>query len=430
MNIQHLVLNSKTRRRNLTKIRERRFRNSSKLKTVQIHKNSGINCIGEEAFQGCTSLRSVHLAESVERIELGAFYACVSLKSVHLTRGIEIIEEKAFRGCTLLQSIRIPAGVERIEKQVFYNCTSLQSIHMNIAEDSDGVKVKSIENSAFFNCSSLRSIHVPQSITTIGAFAFCNCTSLHSISIPCGVMTIEAFTFSGCTLLQSVNIPNTVTTIGYCAFDGCTSLQSFHIQNTVRNIGERAFKGCIKLNQRKINAGPNYDPDIDTWLRRRFDNLPIHSACYYAEDTLATVNLLSTLIQDNKKALSTTDAMGMTPLHILCFNPRATFEMVQIMVENDPSLLNRMDVTGSTPLQLFLKCRRLLGTAEDLLKNGVNSKDLEVLFILNDNQEFVTSWRTQDGSTNLFPFMTAATLSSCGLDVVYSLAMKNLDAIV
>ncbi len=165
----------------------------------------------------------------------------------------------------------------------------------------------------------------------------------------------------------------------------------------------------------------------------------MHRVCYYANNTSATVDRLSALIRDNEQASTAIDAMGMTSLHILCCNPRAKHEMIQLLVENDPSVLTCTDVTDSTPFQLFLKCRRLAGDGEheamalslgDLFEIGINGEDLATVLIMNDNQEFVASLRSKDDSTNLFPFMTAATLSECGLDVVYTLAMKNLDVIV
>ncbi len=418
--IQHLVLNSKTTRWNLTKIRERRFRNSSKLETVQIHKNSGINCIGEEAFENCTSLWSVHLAGSIEKIEFGAFAGCSSLQSIHL--------------------------------------------------ELDGVTATSIGNNVFEGCTSLQSFTIPNdvSVTTIGWRAFALCKSLKSFTIPHGITTIGRGTFDSCISLFSVCIPDsddgvvsaTINEIEDWAFENCTSLQSIYVPNTVKTIGHAAFYNCNTLQLRQTN-GTNYHPNINTWLRRRFDNLPIHRACYYAnDDTESAINNLSTIIRDNAQTLAVTDtgAMGMTPLHILCCNPHITAEMAQIIVENDSSsssspsssssILGHTDVTDSTPLQLFLKCTctSLLEDHEQeelllpqtmsslsstaFLEMGISGKDLAILLVLNDNQDFVTSWRTQDDSTNLFPFMTAVTLSSCGLDVVYTLAMKTLDVIV
>lgn len=293
--------------------------------------------------------------------------------------------------------------------------------------------------------------------------AFFGCVSLRSIHIPNSVASIQSEAFFGCESLQSVNISSGLRSIGKWAFRGCKSLQLIHIPNTVSEIGWDAFADCDKLEQRQTNKNGtnNYDPNIVTWLRRRFDDLAIHQACYDANHTndandntqsAELVDRLSTLVQDNKQALMATDAMGMTPLHTLCCNPRATVEMIQLIVENDPSLRASTDVTDSTPLQLFLKCRRLLSLGggqkrsimskpmampllHDMLKKGIELENLVILFALNnnssssiDNQQI--DFSGYDETTNLFPFMSAAVSSACELDVVYALAMRNLENIL
>ncbi len=161
---------------------------------------------------------------------------------------------------------------------------------------------------AFYGCSSLKLIDIPIGVKKIGECAFCDCSSLRSINLPIGVKTIGNFAFKGCKLLQSIHIPNTVETVGPYAFLGCDTLEN------------------------RLENGPNYHRDTETWLRRRFDNLPIHQACYYVnDDARSAVDHLSKLIQENKQALVATDAMGMTPLHILCCNPHITAEMVCVI---------------------------------------------------------------------------------------------------
>ncbi len=250
-----------------------------------------------------------------------------------------------------------------------------------------------------------------------------------------------------------------MTRIGGCAFRGCRLLQSIHIPNTVETIDDRAFRGCDTLEQ-KLENGTNYHPDTETWLRQRFVNLPIHQACYYAnDDAQSAVDHLSKLIKENKQALTATDAMGMTPLHILCCNPHITAEMVRVIMEKEEdasALLAHTDVTGCTPLELFMWCRgyeqeeeeeekydpwNLFGADEeeeeveslpslfDLLEKGISGEDLSILFALNDNQQIELSLN-QDEETGLFPFMSAAVLPGCGLDVVFTLAMNDFSMIL
>ncbi len=286
---------------------------------------------------------------------------------------------------------------------------------------------------------------ITHDITPVPSFLYlftCSHHSLKLIDIPNSVKTIGWLTFDGCSSLRSINMPIGVKKIERYAFGYCKLLQSIHIPNTVETVENRAFYGCDTLEDR-LESGANYHWDTETWLRQRFDNLPIHEACYYAnDDTQSAVDHLSTIVQQNKQVLAATDAMGMTPLHILCCNPHITAEMVRVIVEQgEPSLLIETDVTGNTPLQLFMRCRGYLPvdadegvesmpSLNDLLKMGISGEDLAVLIVLNENQEFRTCLYSKDDSTNLFPFMTAASLSSCGLDVVYTLAMKNLNAIV
>ncbi len=343
----------------------------------------------------------------------------MSLKSVHLPDSVTAIERSVFLGCEALDSINIPNGVTTIGEWALSCCKSLNSI--NIPNT-----VTTIGRCAFYWCSSLQSIDIPNG-TAVRERTFYECTSLRSVTIANTVTTIEREAFYRCSSLLSVQIPHGVATIGAGAFVECVSLRSVHIPNTVTENELDAFYHCHRLNQ-------TYIEDTLTWLRRRFDNLPIHHACYYAnDDAESAVDHLSKLIQQNKRALAYGDAMGMTPLHILCCNPHATFEMMRVVISGEPSSVTQMDGTGSTPLELFLRCRNLLGFHEkfvktattlcDLLERGINYNDLVILF-----GRQVDSSRNE--STGLTPFMSAAASLRCKLDVVYDLAMRNVDMLL
>ena len=402
-------------------------------KRIKTQHHSSSNTSSDE-----TILRHLVLDGTTERtgttIEEGEYSESKTLETVRILQGsnISCIGDKAFYKCSSLQSIEITEGtVTTIGASTFQYCSSLQSVRM-----SDGVTT--IGGCAFLGCSSLQTIHIPDTVTTIGWSVFVYCSSLQSIHIPNGVTTIERSTFTYCTSLQSVHMSDGVTTIGQQAFSGCSSLRYIAIPDTVTTIGGHAFTYCSKLERRQADH-PNYHEDTITWLRQRFNNLPIHLACYHYgynnTSSPSSPDNLCTLIQENKEALTTTDAMRMTPLHILCCNPHATAEMMnQIMVEAEPSLFTRTDVAGSTPLQVYLTYRNLMQVGQsipslqDLLEKGVKCKDLAILSVLDRNDEIDLS--RQDEDTGLSPFMSAAVATGCGLDVMYTLAMRNLESLL
>jgi len=364
---QHLILDDTVVRADGA-IKDEEFLKSPKLKTVQILPSSNLTNIGKWAFYECKSLQSVHISANISNIRMKAFYGCSSLESICLPNSLQGIGDEAF-----------------------------------------------------FGCSSLRLDHIPNTARTIGNHAFGLCKSLVSIHIPNSIARLEGYAFYGCVSLRSIQIP----------------------RDYMEGINVDVFYLCRALDQRQPNAGLNYNSNTIRWLKHRFDDLPIHQACYdYGFNASASSNLqldtLSGLVEKNEQTLAATDAMGMTSLHILCCNPNATFEAVQNLVKIGPSALSHEDVTGKTPVQLFLLCRGFLGTGDDkgteedsmpslfyLLEKGIKSEDLKILFVLNKDLEAGLGIR--DGCTELLPFMTAATISECGLDVLYNLAMKKPD---
>ena len=206
--------------------------------------------IGEEAFDGCISLTSIHISEGVTTIGESAFYECTSLTSVYIPESVTSIEG-AFYGCSSLTSVYIPEGVTSIGNGVFYGCTSLTSVH--IPE-----RVTKIGEGAFLECTSLTSIHIPEGVTTIEDGAFKNCSSLTSVHIPEGVTTIGDTTYDGvfenCSSLTSIYIPRSVTSIGRNAFKDCSSLTSIDIPEGVTTIDDGTFNNCTSLSSISIHS--------------------------------------------------------------------------------------------------------------------------------------------------------------------------------
>ena len=144
---------------------------------------------------------------------------------------VTTIGKDAFEDCSSLKSITIPNSVTTIGEYAFRSCDSLISITIPNS-------VTTIGEFAFGNCNSLKSITIPDSVTTIEGFVFYDCDSLTSITIPDSVTTIGHATFYDCDSLKSITIPNSVISIGDDAFDDCESI------NIQCNPGSYAEKYC------------------------------------------------------------------------------------------------------------------------------------------------------------------------------------------
>ena len=200
----------------------------------------GITTICENAFDGCTSLKTIVIPDGVTTIGGYAFQTCTSLTTVDIPNSVTTIGRYAFHGCTSLTTVVIPYSVTAIAIGAFYGCRGLTTV---VIPNS----VTTIGDYAFNGCTSLTTVDIPNSVTTIGDFAFSDCRGLTTIAIPNSVTTIGDHAFNGCTSLSTVTIPNSVTTIGDYAFYGCTLLSTVVIPDGVTAIGGGAFNGCTSL---------------------------------------------------------------------------------------------------------------------------------------------------------------------------------------
>ena len=251
---------------------------------------NSVTSIGENAFQGCSGLTSVHISDIAAwcRISFGSGYAnplnCAhhlylgdeEIKDLVIPNGVTCIERCAFWGCSGLTSVTIPSSVTSIGSSAFYGCSGLTAVHISdigawckisFVQSSNplslarhlflnGEEVKDLEipnsvtsigSSAFYGCTGLTSVTIGNSVTSIGNGAFYNCSGLTSVNIGNGVTSIGSSAFSGCSGLTSLIFGSSLTSIGNNAFCECSGLTSVIFPNSVTDIGCEAFRGCSGL---------------------------------------------------------------------------------------------------------------------------------------------------------------------------------------
>lgn len=132
-------------------IEDEAFMGCSSLKSIDITGKPGAY-----AFAGCTSLDSVNFRNgSVVKIAEGVFCGCISLEDICLPEGLEEIGESAFEGCGL-KKITFPSTLKKIGKSAFASCIHLEEIEfLNISN------LKEIQTLAFRGLSTCNHVGAP-----------------------------------------------------------------------------------------------------------------------------------------------------------------------------------------------------------------------------------------------------------------------------
>ena len=88
----------------------------------------GVTAIGDRAFEGCSDLVTVYMAETVQIIGERSFRDCRKIVKLPLGEGVQVISPEAFWDCAQLKIVYMPRSIRSIEGGAFGGKNSLSEV--------------------------------------------------------------------------------------------------------------------------------------------------------------------------------------------------------------------------------------------------------------------------------------------------------------
>ena len=209
-----------------------------------------------------------------------SMFSATSIKTVQLPNSVERIGASSFQHCGSLEEVRISDNLREIGWPFLY-CAHLERFIGKHTSADGRLIILNGRADAFAPCG-LSAYTIPDEVTCIGS-AFVYCNNLTTIHIPSSVIDVQNRAFLGCFNLQSFTgsftspdgrfiiidkelkafaqkgvseciVPPDVVSIASSVFESCRELKKIIVHKDVKAIGERAFYGNSRLQSVTIMA--------------------------------------------------------------------------------------------------------------------------------------------------------------------------------
>lgn len=240
----------------VTEICEGAFRGCSGLDEIQFEGQYGEPAlsIGEYAFYQCTGLREITLPGNLTSLGQYAFGGIERLKTVRVDSGLGMtLENGAFmneQGVSYVTTLFLGPNVPVIDIAGVFGALDLKTVEVdpnnpNYSSDEDGVLFdKKQTRIVYYPTAREGDYDIPDTVIEIGAGVFQSKSGLTKITIGKNVTSIGDKAFMDCKNLTVVTFDEGGTealTIGASAFEG-VSVSQFVLPDRVVSVGAQAFR--------------------------------------------------------------------------------------------------------------------------------------------------------------------------------------------
>lgn len=201
--------------------------------------------VGQQAFEGCSSMRSAAFGRGLEFIGTSAFAGCRSLTSFDKldsqdsSNTVDMVGDAAFAGTGLVSAslaLRSSSIYTFWGDDCFAGCPDLERVRfLSSCYMSTGM---------FRGCSSLTSVEFVNDHTSyVYPYTFQDCVSLPRITLPSKIWYMSEGMFKGCSNLTSVGFTqygdgSVMNLVQRNAFDGCRRLTFVEFPSSLDSVGQ------------------------------------------------------------------------------------------------------------------------------------------------------------------------------------------------
>ena len=279
---------------NIVAVGKDAFRNNTFIANVILP--ASLQTIGDYAFDGCSSLKSVtpFLPQTLTSLGAAAFRNCVNLSGdLSIGENVETFSLVRYGNNghhfykTAITSVVMGDSVTVIQPCSFALCNALTSVVLSKKLTTIDFQTAGGDSGAFLGCEKLRTVtpFLPTTLTVLGHRTFSGCTNLigdlvlgsdapfdlrlygsnghhfyktaiTSVRMGEGITEIPPASFALCTSLTNVVLSTKLTAIKQQttgtdsgAFAGCEKLRTVtpFLPTTLTSLGYKTFSGCTNL---------------------------------------------------------------------------------------------------------------------------------------------------------------------------------------